>query len=331
MSCSAYNDNAVWNSPMAIRAKFDTDADGLLNYKEFLDLCVELFGMDEVKEHELQVREIFKLFDTDADGTLDERELHRCYEWIHTTANPINVLVVVDVQNDFIDGALALRNCGYNQEAAEVVEPINRLLKAGRWDRVIYTLDWHPEDHISFFDNLMMRELHPDSKVTKKTAKVFDTVIFSQPHIKQVLWPKHCVKGTWGAELHKDLLIMPSSKQICKGQDSDIEEYSAFGANDNKSELTKILLEIGATHLYVCGLAYDVCVKETCLRGLQLNYRLAVVDDCCRGANPSNIEIAKNTISESGGLVVSSERVLSLVNKGERSLIMAHHAAKNMS
>ncbi|XP_032688661.1 nicotinamidase-like [Odontomachus brunneus] len=332
MSRSTKNHD-VWNSPMAIQSKFDVDADGLLNYEEFRALCAELFGIEEVKRHESKVQEIFKLFDMDADGTLDERELHRCHEWIRATVNPVNVLVVVDVQNDFIDGTLAFRNCDYGQEAVEVVEPINRLITAGRWDKVIYTLDWHPEDHISFFENLAKRELHQDSKVTKEMAKLFDTVVFSQPYVTQTLWPKHCVKGTWGAALYKDLLIVPSSEQVHKGQISDIEELSAFGKvvngeDGNSSELTKVLSKIGATHLYVCGLAYDICVKETCLGGLQLGYRLAIVDDCCRAANRNNIDIAKKTISENGGLVASSEHVLSLVNKDKRSLVMAYHAAK---
>lgn len=90
---------------------------------------------------------------------------YRCYKWIRATVYPVNVLLVVDVQNDFIDGTLALRKSGYGQDGAKVIEPINRLLKNGRWSKVIYSQDWHPEDHISFFDNLAMRELHPESKV----------------------------------------------------------------------------------------------------------------------------------------------------------------------
>lgn len=77
----------------------------------------------------------------------------------------MNVLLVVDVQNDFIDGTLALRDCGKGEDGAEVVEPINRLLAEVRWDKVIYSLDWHPETHLGFYENLGLRELHPDSKV----------------------------------------------------------------------------------------------------------------------------------------------------------------------
>jgi len=80
--------------------------------------------------------------------------------------------------------------------------------------------------------------------------------------------------------------------------------------------------------LYICGIAYDVCVKETCLDGLRLGYRIAVIDDCCRGVKPDDIMAAKKLIIENGGLVACSDRILSLVNEDKRSLIMAHHAAK---
>lgn len=116
-----------------------------------------------------------------------------------------------------------------------------------------------------------------------------------------------------------------------KGQHPDKDAYSAFGEKDidGTSELVKILTNVGCTHLYVCGLAYDVCVKETCLDGLRCgSYRLAVIDDCCRGVKPDDITIAKSLITENGGLVTSSDHVLSLVNEGKRSLIMAHYAAR---
>ncbi|GAB1866189.1 nicotinamidase [Camponotus japonicus] len=332
MTNMAQTKKDIWASPATIISNFDVDADGTLNYMEFQTLCVHLFGMDEIKEHEWRVREIFELFDVDRDGTLNEQDLCRCYKWIHATVYPVNVLLVVDVQNDFIDGTLALRKCGYGQDGAEVVEPINRLLKDGHWNKVIYSQDWHPEDHISFFDNLAMRELHPESKITKKMAKPFDTIVFLQPYITQILWPRHCVMNTWGSDLHKDLLIVPSSELVRKGWHSDKDSYSAFGEKDTDgtSELVKILSNIRCTHLYVCGIAYDVCVKETCLDGLRYGYRLAVVDDCCRGVKPDDIMISKNLIIENGGLIAPSDHVLSLVNESKQSLIVAHHAARSM-
>lgn len=117
--------------------------------------------------------------------------------------------------------------------------------------------------------------------------------------------------------------------KVHKGQHPDKEAYSVFEKDtDNSSNLEKILSAVGPAHLYVCGLAYDVCVKETCLDGLRLGYRVAVIDDCCRGIKPDDITATKKLITENGGLVMCSDDILSLVNKGKHSLVMAHHAAK---
>lgn len=125
------------------------------------------------------------------------------------------------------------------------------------------------------------------------------------------------------------IFLSLSILKVYKGQHPDKETYSAFEKDtDDSSNLEKTLLAIDATHLYVCGIAYDVCVKETCLDGLRLGYRLAVINDCCRGVKPDDIMTAKKLITENGGLVTCSDDVLSLVNEGKRSLVMAHHTAK---
>nr|XP_012229939.1 PREDICTED: nicotinamidase-like [Linepithema humile] len=319
------NDTSV----ATILSRLDTSE---FDYKKFRAFCVELFDTNEIKEHEWRVREIFELFDANADGRLHGQELDRCRKWAVATLNPVNILLVVDVQNDFIDGTLALRKCGYEQDAAEVIEPINRLLKDGRWDKVMYTQDWHPENHISFFENLAARNLHSESKVTKKTAQLFDAVVFSQPYVTQILWPKHCVMDSWGAEFHKDLLVLPSAHRLYKGRNPDKDSYSVFAEKDadGTSELEKILSTMNAVNLFICGIAYDVCVKETCLDGLQLGYPLAIADDSCRGVKPDDIKIAKNLIIEKGGLITSSDHILSIVNEGKRSLVMAHHTARQI-
>lgn len=97
---------------------------------------------------------------------------------------------------------------------------------------------------------------------------------------------------------------------------------------DGSSVLVKLLPAVNIAHLYVCGVAYDVCVKETCLDGLRLGYRLAVIDDCCRGVKPDDITTAKKLISENGGLITTSKHVFCLVNDSKHNLVMAHHAAK---
>ncbi|KAG7199208.1 hypothetical protein KM043_018079 [Ampulex compressa] len=304
-----------------ILAKFD--ANPAVNYDDFRALCTEVFGRNEVKENEWRISDMFNTFDVNADGALKGAEQRRCYEWLRKTVEPVNVLLVVDVQNDFIDGTLALRNCPGGQDGVDVVAPINRLLKQVKWDKVIYTLDWHPENHISFYENLHAREVHPDSKITKENAKPGDTVLFLEPCVEQTLWPKHCVKNTWGSELHKDLIISPNSIQIHKGVDPDIESYSIFSAGSASFlKASNVLSSIGATHLYVCGLAYDICVKETSLDALQLGYRIAVISDCCGSIDMSNTERAKMLVSQNGGLLTNSDHVLSMINESKPSLVM---------
>lgn len=79
--------------------------------------------------------------------------------------NPVNVFLIVDMQNDFIEGSLALKDLGLGQDGSDVIEPINQLIDECPWDKVVYSLDWHPPNHIGFYDNLHLRELHPNSKV----------------------------------------------------------------------------------------------------------------------------------------------------------------------
>ena len=79
--------------------------------------------------------------------------------------NPKSALIIVDVQNDFISGSLAIKNCPAKQDGEAVVPLINTLLEQCNFDLVVYSCDWHPKDHISFVDNVKKRSLHASSKV----------------------------------------------------------------------------------------------------------------------------------------------------------------------
>ncbi|XP_014612312.1 PREDICTED: pyrazinamidase/nicotinamidase-like [Polistes canadensis] len=322
----------IWLTATSVFANFDINGDGVIDENEFLLLCKELFE-EEVDDNEWRVKEIFKKFHTNEESGLKGNEWERCYkEWIQPIVEPVNVLVVVDVQNDFIHGSLSLRNCKSKHDGYQVIKPINRLLKTIDWNEIVYTLDYHPEDHISFYENLHLRELHPTSQIKKEEAVLYDKVIFMQPHVEQTLWPKHCVMGTWGSELHQDLYISPLSIQICKGQNPNVEAYSIFTRDDEEtcSEMEKALSKFKATDLYVCGLALDVCVKETCLDALKLGYKVVLLEDCCRGIDNDQIKKATNLIAENGGLIITSDEVHSLVKQSKRSLILAHHAANKL-
>ena len=79
--------------------------------------------------------------------------------------DPVSALVIVDVQNDFIDGTMAIRNCPAAHEGGQVVPVINKMLEDTNFDVVVISKDWHPENHISFIENVKKRKMHHTSKV----------------------------------------------------------------------------------------------------------------------------------------------------------------------
>jgi exosome complex component RRP4 len=136
-----------------------------------------------------------------------------CFKLYFQDVSRKTVFAVIDVQNDFISGSLALNRCPAGQDGYEVVPIINNILNQGLFDLVAYTLDWHPSDHCSFIDNVSLYPVDASSPISAKEAKVFDTIIHSKPVVlKQKLWPSHCLQESWGAELHKELKVHVCSR-----------------------------------------------------------------------------------------------------------------------
>lgn len=203
----------------------------------------------------------------------------------------------------------------FSKKKFQVIEPINRLLDAVDFDVVCYSLDWHPNDHISFIDNVKNRPMHASSQIDADSAKMHDTVIFDGvTPIEQHLWPRHCVQDSWGAELHKDLKIQNDAIFIKKGTNPDIDSYSLFFDNQRSSETTlnAQLKSNGITDIYVCGVAYDVCVKYTVLDAIGLGYRTILLDDCSRGIDLNDIEYVKQLIISKNGVITTSKEVFIL-------------------
>jgi nicotinamidase/pyrazinamidase len=174
-----------------------------------------------------------------------------------------DVLLVVDVQNDFIPGgALPVKE-------GDLIVPLVNQLAAG-FEHVVMTQDWHTPGHISFAS-------------THAGKKPFETV--KLPYGTQVLWPDHCVQGTEGAELAPGLSIAHAQLIIRKGHNDKVDSYSAFIEADGKTKtgLDGYLKSRGVTSVYVCGLATDFCVAWTALDARKLGFNAAVIEDLCRG------------------------------------------------
>lgn len=169
--------------------------------------------------------------------------------------------------------------------------------------------------------NFFSRDLDESSVIKKEDARVYDTVTFKGPPMqKQRLWPRHCVQDSWGAELHKDLKIVPHGVKVYKGTNPEVDSYSVFWDNKRLSEttLSSQLQKLGISDIYVCGVAYDVCVGATAVDALKSGYRTILVDDCCRGVDLVDIEKTKSTVIADNGVIISSCQVLPMVEGKDR-------------
>jgi len=176
-----------------------------------------------------------------------------------------DVLLVIDVQNDFCPGgALAVA------DGDAVVPVINRL--AAHFDHVVLTQDWHPPGHSSFATS------HPG------TAP-FETV--SMPYGPQTLWPDHCIQGSPGAAFHPQLETERAELVIRKGFRREIDSYSAFYENDRHTPtgLAGYFRERGLRRIFLAGLATDYCVYYSAADARRLGFDTVVVEAGCRAIN----------------------------------------------
>lgn len=198
-------------------------------------------------------------------------------------------LIIIDVQNDFCPGgALAV------PEGDKIIPIINKL--SNKFKKVIATQDWHPKGHMSFAVN------HPGKKD-------FDVIDFNG--INQVLWPAHCVSGTPGADFHPDLAMKNLDLIVRKGNNPEIDSYSAFREND-KETLTGLegylrTLEIKET--YLCGLALDYCVFYSAKDAKELGFETFVIIDGTKGIDSpeGNIDKSLNVMKEAGIKIIESK------------------------
>ncbi|XP_050415032.1 nicotinamidase [Patella vulgata] len=316
---------------------YDQNNDAFLDFEEFFALVKDVFkkGQNTTKSEEIStelVEALLKIFDTDKDKKINLREFADVWRyWLKQILKPVTALIIVDVQNDFITGSLALKCCPAQQDGASVISPINNLLDTVPFDVVIYSLDWHPENHISFYDNRSLRPFTPLNK-EKSEVDVMDAVEFSgPPKTEQVLWPRHCVQDTEGSQLHPDLKVVNKGFMVHKGTNPDIDSYSAFWDNGklSQTELVNILVEHHVTDVYICGLAYDVCVGFTATHATQHGFRTTFIEDASKGVIMEDMKKTRNKLMNMGVVMANSHQVEDMVLAKERCLKHGIKAAAN--
>ena len=175
---------------------------------------------------------------------------------------PDDVLLVVDVQRDFLPGGpLPV------PDGDAVVAPVNRL--GTLFPHVLLTQDWHPAGHASFAANHAGR-------------KPFEQI--ELPYGPQVLWPTHCVQGSDGAGFAPGLDLPRAELVVRKGFRRGVDSYSAFTEADRRTTtgLAGYLRERGLRRLFLAGLATDFCVGWSAIDAAAAGFEAYVIEDACR-------------------------------------------------
>ena len=168
-----------------------------------------------------------------------------------------SALVIVDMLYDFIDGSLACQNA--DQAVAETLKFIDAQTKGqGGEDHeildtfpILFIRDHHPADHSSFKE-------------------------------QGGIWPSHCVAGTRGGDIHEALQPYACEElTFDKGCDKAQEQYSGFeGENEAGQSLGEILELLDTEEVYVCGIATEYCVRNTCEDLLKAGFKVRLLKDC---------------------------------------------------
>jgi len=202
----------------------------------------------------------------------------------------MKALLLIDIQNDFLPGgALAV------PQGDEIIPIVNKLQP--QFNLVVATQDWHPPDHKSFASN------HEGKKVFEK---------IDLDGLEQVLWPDHCVQGTAGAELSKQLDTKKVEAIFRKGTDPEIDSYSGFYDNGHRKStgLADYLKGKKIKELYIAGLAGDYCVYYSAKDAIAEGFTTHIIEDATRPIHQENFEKARQDILQIGGKVILSTDIV---------------------
>ena len=195
-------------------------------------------------------------------------------ERVCAVTNSNTALIVVDVQNDFVDPNGNL----YVTDAETVIRNINAKIAAARSEGrlIVYTQDWHPE-------------------VTPHFAK------------DGGIWPVHCVGDSGGAEFYRELIVVPDAELVRKGIGGE-DGYSGFSVRDPETDaatdtaMEEILRSRGIKSVDIVGIATDYCVKETALDASNRGFITYVYLNCMKGVDlqPGDAQAAIDAMAKAG-------------------------------
>ena len=193
----------------------------------------------------------------------------------------MNALIIVDMQHDFLPGGSLAVAGGH-----ELIPMINSLQE--RYELVVATQDWHPPDHGSFASQ-------------HEGMRPFETTTLQG--LPQVLWPDHCVQGSYGAQFPETLHSKKMAAVFRKGMDRNIDSYSGFYDNGRRRRtgLTGFLMELNVREVHVCGLAADYCVFFTAMDSLAEGFQTVILHEATKAIDEESMANKFDIFLQKGG------------------------------
>lgn len=197
----------------------------------------------------------------------------------------MKALIIVDMQNDFLQGGKLAVHGGN-----EIISIINKIQE--KFDLVVATQDWHPNDHRSFASQ------HQGKNVYEKIDLL---------GMEQILWPDHCIQGTFGAELSSDLSQNRIEAIFRKGMNKNIDSYSGFFDNGKLkcTGLGDFFKGREISEVYVCGLAADYCVYYTAKDALELGFKTFIIENATKAIDAVNFDLIKESFVINNGNITN--------------------------
>lgn len=144
------------------------------------------------------------------------------------------LLLLVDVQYDFINGSLAVDGA---PETMDNLANYIATLPKNSFKEIVMTADFHPYEHSSFKEN-------------------------------GGLWPVHCVQHSHGASIYQPIFEavkkqLPGAQVLTKGEDIAVDEYSILANQISAKKLLDIIENNNIQEIYIAGLCGDYCVGNS--------------------------------------------------------------------
>lgn len=242
-------------------------------------------------------------------------------------------LLVVDMQNDFITGSLAVT------DAADIVANVNALTELKNWDTIIFTEDYHPHDSISFASShaqpefsLFELKYNGQGQVCDMGVQYGNSSTACTPEdvkvtLNQSMWPDHCVQNTEGQKTAMEVNIPEGTIAIKKGMTTVIDSYGAYGNNYEhavgygvmsprqmltftENGLEEWMDNVNIREVYIAGLALDFCVKYSALQATKRGYKVNVISDASKPVFPANGDAVVEELEGKGVTIMQTANVV---------------------